>query len=138
MAIDCHFSQCGSGAPLFLIHGIGAAKNAWRFMLAALQQHFTVVSYDLRGHGASPKPQGEFGLDELVNDLEALRARLGIEQLAHRRLDQGRQPHREQAEADQARRLGAGHAQCSGDRQRQPTLRELHRPDDLGRGRPWL
>ncbi|MCP5083449.1 MAG: alpha/beta fold hydrolase [Alphaproteobacteria bacterium] len=78
--IDCAYTVEGDGPPLFLIHGIGAARDTWRFVLPTLAQHFTCISYDLRGHGASPKPDGEFGLDDLVNDLEHLRARLGIEQ----------------------------------------------------------
>ena len=32
-SVDCHFSVEGSGPPLFLIHGIGAAKDAWRFIV---------------------------------------------------------------------------------------------------------
>lgn len=79
MAIDCCFTQQGSGPPLFLIHGIGAAQNAWRFMLPELQEHFTVITYDLRGHGKSPVPDGEFRLDDLVDDLERVRERCGIE-----------------------------------------------------------
>ena len=79
-SIECAYSIEGEGPPLFLIHGIGAARDTWRFALPVLSQHFTVVSYDLRGHGASPIPDGEFGLDELVADLEALREKLGIEQ----------------------------------------------------------
>ena len=78
--IDCAHTVEGDGPPLFLIHGIGAARDTWRFVLPTLTQHFTCISYDLRGHGASPKPDGEFGLDELVADLEALRAKLGIDQ----------------------------------------------------------
>ena len=78
-AIDCAYTVEGEGPPLFLIHGIGAARDTWRFVLPTLTRHFTCISYDLRGHGASPKPEGEFGLDELVADLEHLRAKLGIE-----------------------------------------------------------
>ena len=78
--IDCAHTVEGDGPPLFLIHGIGAARDTWRFVLPTLTKHFTCISYDLRGHGASPKPDGEFGLDELVADLEALRAKLGIDQ----------------------------------------------------------
>jgi pimeloyl-ACP methyl ester carboxylesterase len=78
-AIDCAYSVEGEGPPLFLIHGIGAARDTWRFAMPVLTQHFTVISYDLRGHGASPMPEEEFGLDELVADLEALRGKLGIE-----------------------------------------------------------
>ena len=78
-AIDCEYTVEGDGPPLVLIHGIGAARDAWRFMVPALREHFTVISYDLRGHGTSPLPGGEFGLDELVADLERLRQRTGIE-----------------------------------------------------------
>ena len=78
-ALDCAYSVDGEGPALFLIHGTGAARSAWRFMMPRLVRHFTVISYDLRGHGLSPMPQGEFGLDELVADLEQVRARIGIE-----------------------------------------------------------
>ena len=78
-AIDCDYTVEGTGPPLFLIHGIGAARDAWRFMVPSLRAHFTVISYDLRGHGTSPLPDGEFGLDELVADLERLRHRTGFE-----------------------------------------------------------
>ena len=77
--IDCKFSIEGDGPPLFLIHGVGAARNAWRFLLPTLSTYFTVVTYDLRGHGESPIPDGEFGLNELVNDLERVREKTGIE-----------------------------------------------------------
>ena len=78
--IDCSYSIEGEGEPLFLIHGIGGSRDLWRFMMPTLKRHFTVVSYDLRGHGKSPLPECEFGLDELVNDLEALREKTGIGQ----------------------------------------------------------
>ncbi|MEM9278424.1 MAG: alpha/beta hydrolase [Pseudomonadota bacterium] len=79
-AMDCEYSIDGEGPPLILIHGIGAARDTWRFALPVLKNHFTVVTYDLRGHGASPVPSTTFGMDELVNDLERVRERAGIEQ----------------------------------------------------------
>lgn len=78
--IQCEHSVEGEGPALFLIHGIGAARDGWRFMVPLLREHFTCITYDLRGHGASPMPNGEFGLDDLVNDLEELREHLGVEQ----------------------------------------------------------
>ena len=51
--IDCAYSIEGTGEPLVLIHGIGAARDAWRFLTPHLRDHFTVVTYDLRGHGES-------------------------------------------------------------------------------------
>ena len=79
-AIDCAYSIEGDGPPLFLIHGIGAARNTWAKLLPILTPHYTVVTYDLRGHGASPLPEGEFGLEDLVADLEAIRIKTGFEQ----------------------------------------------------------
>ena len=79
MAIDCAYSVEGQGPALFLIHGIGARRATFAKLVEGLKDCFTCISYDLRGHGASPLPEGRFGLEDLVDDLEALRARLGIE-----------------------------------------------------------
>ena len=79
--IDCEYTIQGDGPPLILVHGIGAARDTWRFMVDQLAEHFTVVTYDLRGHGASPMPADKaFELDDLVNDLERVRERVGFEQ----------------------------------------------------------
>lgn len=79
MAIDCAHSVEGQGPALFLVHGIGARRATWARVVDALKDRFTCVTYDLRGHGESPLPQGRFGLEELVDDLEELRAKLGFE-----------------------------------------------------------
>ena len=42
--IDCHYSIIGNGPALFLIHGIGAAEDAWRFVTPKLSKHFTVIT----------------------------------------------------------------------------------------------
>ena len=36
--IICDYSIKGKGQPLFLIHGIGAARDAWRFMIPKLRK----------------------------------------------------------------------------------------------------
>ena len=77
-AVDCVHSIEGSGPPLFMVHGIGARRQGWNALIQHLKNDFKCISYDLRGHGDSPK-SGKFGLDELIEDLEALRAKLGIE-----------------------------------------------------------
>ena len=77
-AVECAYSVEGAGPPLFLVHGIGAARDAWRFVLPSLRRRFTVIAHDLRGHGASPLPDAPFGLDELVADLEDVRRRSGF------------------------------------------------------------
>tara|TARA_B100000965_G_scaffold65319_1_gene51091 strand:+ start:127 stop:900 length:774 start_codon:yes stop_codon:yes gene_type:complete len=77
--IDCDYSIQGSGPALFLTHGIGAAKNAWRFMTPELSKYFTVITYDLRGHGNSPVTNKNFTLDDLVLDLEKIREKTKID-----------------------------------------------------------
>lgn len=78
-AIDCAYEVKGEGPAIFFIHGIGARRTAWNNIIDHLKNDYTCITYDLRGHGDSPLPKSRFGLDELVADLEALRARLGIE-----------------------------------------------------------
>lgn len=73
------FSVEGEGPPLFMIHGIGASRQSWDGLVRLLRDRFRCISYDLRGHGRSPMVPVPFGLDDLVDDLEALRAELGIE-----------------------------------------------------------
>lgn len=74
------FSVEGEGPPLFLIHGIGASRYSWDGLVRHLKAEFRCIAYDLRGHGKSPMPPPPYSLDDLVEDLEALRAELGIEQ----------------------------------------------------------
>ncbi len=78
-AIQSAYSGEGSGPPLFLIHGIGASRHSWDGLVKHLAPHFRCIGYDLRGHGRSPTPAPPYSLDDLVDDLEALRAELGID-----------------------------------------------------------
>ncbi|MFT7475748.1 MAG: 3-oxoadipate enol-lactonase [Verrucomicrobiales bacterium] len=80
-AIDVAFTVAGSGPPLYLVHGIGSRKEMWRPVVDELADSFTCVAYDLRGHGQSPAPPAPYTLDDLVDDLEALRGRLGHESI---------------------------------------------------------
>ena len=78
-AIQSAYSVEGQGTPLFLIHGIGASRHSWDGLIEKLAPHFRCISYDLRGHGKSPLPRPPYSLDDLVDDLERLRAELGVE-----------------------------------------------------------
>ena len=80
-AVEVAHTVTGEGPPLYLVHGIGSRRTTWDALLSALSEHFTCVAYDLRGHGDSPVPPVPYSLDELVDDLEALRVRLGHERI---------------------------------------------------------
>jgi 3-oxoadipate enol-lactonase len=78
-AVRSAYSVAGDGPALVMIHGIGARRATFEGMVAGLKDRFTCITYDLRGHGLTPWDGRPFGLDDLVDDLEALRDRLGIE-----------------------------------------------------------
>ena len=80
-AVEVDYRVRGSGPPLFLVHGIGARKTTWEALVDGLEDAFTCVSFDLRGHGDSPSAPLPWSLDDLVEDLEALRQKLGHERI---------------------------------------------------------
>ena len=80
-AIDVSYTISGQGPPLYMVHGIGSRRVTWNGLLPGLENHFTCVRYDLRGHGKSPIPPVPYSLDDLVDDLEALRVRLNHERI---------------------------------------------------------
>jgi len=75
-AVQAHHKVDGRGPPLYLIHGIGSRHSVWDGIVPGLRAHFTCVRFDLRGHGESPAPP-PYSLAQLVDDVEALRRRLG-------------------------------------------------------------
>ena len=79
--IDVAYRIRRSGPPVYMVHGIGSRKEHWDPFVDALGNRFTCVTYDLRGHGESPVPPTPYSLEQLVEDLEMLRKRLGHEQI---------------------------------------------------------
>lgn len=69
----------GTGPTVLLVHGIGSSGDSWRDLIPALGQHFTPVTMDLRGHGASGKPAGGYLYDDYVKDLDRVLQGLGEE-----------------------------------------------------------
>ena len=80
-AIDVSYRIEGQGPALYMVHGIGSRKITWDPLIEVLKDRYTCVSYDLRGHGDSPIPPVPYTLEQLVEDLEALRRKLGHEQI---------------------------------------------------------
>jgi magnesium chelatase accessory protein len=51
-----HVQIMGSGPPLLLLHGAGAATHSWRDLAPLLARDFTIVAPDLPGHGFTDTP----------------------------------------------------------------------------------
>ena len=75
--------QGNAGQPvLILSHSIGADHVMWDLQVEDLLPHFQVLRYDIRGHGASDAPGGEYSIEMLGGDILSLAAALGISQFA--------------------------------------------------------
>jgi len=71
-----------AGTVVFFCHGAGGNKDQWREQWQALgEQGYSLVAWDLLGHGESDKPRraAAYAWDELVADVVALLRRFGGE-----------------------------------------------------------
>ena len=53
---DIAVAVAGTGPPLLLLHGFPQTMAMWHRVAPVLAEHFTVVCADLRGYGASGRP----------------------------------------------------------------------------------
>lgn len=78
--IHLHYEHItGPGRPLVLVHPIGASIRFWDALLPHLGTRAHVMRYDLRGHGGSDVPPGDYRLSEFVDDLLDLADALGMD-----------------------------------------------------------
>ena len=74
-AIRLH--RAGAGPALVLLHCLGVTHRLWE-PLDPLADRFTLLSYDLPGHGETPLPAAPYGVEELADQLAAVLRREGI------------------------------------------------------------
>ena len=67
---------------LVLSHSLGLDHTMWDQQMAGLLAHVRVLRYDLRGHGASDAPSGDYTIEQLGNDAVALLELLGLERVS--------------------------------------------------------
>ncbi|MFE4514920.1 3-oxoadipate enol-lactonase [Kitasatospora sp. NPDC056783] len=63
---------------LLLSNSIGTDLHMWDGQVPALTEHFRLLRYDARGHGASDVPSGPYSLDRLGRDVVELLDALGL------------------------------------------------------------
>ncbi|MCE7007721.1 3-oxoadipate enol-lactonase [Kibdelosporangium philippinense] len=67
-------------APVLILSGsIGSNLDMWLPQRTALSDEYRVVSYDHRGHGKSPVPDGPYTIADLAGDVIALLDQLQVE-----------------------------------------------------------
>lgn len=60
----------GSGDPLVLLHGNGEDSGIFEDQIKAFREKYKVIAVDSRGHGKSPRGEGEFSLKRFADDLD--------------------------------------------------------------------
>ena len=77
--ITLHYEERGTGEPLLLLHGFGmCGKGDWGAIADELAKNYRVILPDLRGHGWSTNPSGNFTMRQSAEDIRALLDRLGL------------------------------------------------------------
>jgi 3-oxoadipate enol-lactonase len=74
-----YFTECGSGAPLLLIHGVMVTGEMFKPVVEELSQRHRLIIPDLRGSGQSRGLPPPYTVKQQAADLSSLLDRLGIE-----------------------------------------------------------
>ena len=81
--VAIHYLRWGEGSPsLLLLHGASHCAGIWSPLAERLAADgYTVVAADLRGHGASDKPEAGYGWQQMRDDMIGLIESLNLSEL---------------------------------------------------------
>jgi pimeloyl-ACP methyl ester carboxylesterase len=79
--VDLHYETPGEGEPLLWLHGFMGAGADWKYIFNEAPAGFQLIAPDLRGHGASTNPSGEFSFRQAARDVLGLLDELGIDRV---------------------------------------------------------
>jgi pimeloyl-ACP methyl ester carboxylesterase len=77
--MEMYFATAGEGEPLVLLHGGAGVGANWDSIFKQPPAGHRLIVPDLRGHGRSTNPAGEFTFRQSALDVFALLEHLGIE-----------------------------------------------------------
>ncbi|HBE18037.1 MAG TPA: alpha/beta hydrolase [Cyanobacteria bacterium UBA11149] len=63
--------------PLLLLHGLADNALVWSSLGDYLSNRYHIIAPDMRGHGDSSKPEGDYTFKDAIADLESLMTYLG-------------------------------------------------------------
>lgn len=78
--VSLYYEEAGRGRPVVWVHGFACGLRMWDPQVAALAHRYRVITYDVRGHGASDVPESpaEYSQPLSVEDLGGLLRHLGL------------------------------------------------------------
>ena len=78
--ITHHYLEWGnaSAKPIVMLHGIGLCAHLWNWTAQSLSNDYNILSFDMRGHGDSQKPETGYTFRELAIDLNSVVTALNL------------------------------------------------------------
>jgi len=79
--VRIHYVIGGKGSPVVLLHGYAQTGHMWHPIMPLLAEHHTVIVPDLRGAGASGKPESGYDKKNMAVDIHELTRSLGFDRV---------------------------------------------------------
>jgi pimeloyl-ACP methyl ester carboxylesterase len=73
------YTDEGPGPAVVLLHGFPLGREMWREQINGVGSTYRVIAPDLRGHGDSPAPDGDYTIDEMADDVIELLDTLSLD-----------------------------------------------------------
>ena len=70
--VALHYDTAGFGTPLVLVHGWNQTAALFERQVAGLSDRFRVITFDLRGHGESERPDHGYRVARYAMDLRTV------------------------------------------------------------------
>jgi pimeloyl-ACP methyl ester carboxylesterase len=77
--LSVFFEGSSSNKPIIFIHGFPYDHTMWKTQIDELSRNYFCVAYDIRGLGESPAGDGQFTMEQFVDDLEIIVNELKLE-----------------------------------------------------------
>jgi 3-oxoadipate enol-lactonase len=78
LRLHCAVSGDPDGLPVVFANSLGTDLRVWDPLLPQLPAGLRIVRYDMRGHGLSDAPEGDYYMGDLVADAAGLMDALGL------------------------------------------------------------
>ncbi len=79
--IQLYYEVHGEGDPIIFSHGWMCDCSVWNSQIEFFSKKYKVITYDQRGHGRSDKPEGNYSIQTLSNDMHSLIQKLNLEKV---------------------------------------------------------
>jgi pimeloyl-ACP methyl ester carboxylesterase len=79
--VRIHYAIGGKGSPVVLLHGYAQTGHMWHPIMPLLAEHHTVIVPDLRGAGASGKPESGYDKKNMAVDIHEMTRSLGFDRV---------------------------------------------------------